>query len=85
VSRNRKHTLNQKLHLRVESKEPYYQEHYGYYMGGSYCVELSADGTQLFFGMNGNDKGDGQAFGLPGSMLLHIPASERLDDTMGGT
>ncbi len=61
---------------------PYYRERYGYYVGGSYCVELSPDGRRLFFGMNGNDEEGGQAFGLPASMLLHIPESERADDAM---
>lgn len=64
---------------------PYYRERYGYLMGGSYCLALSADGAQLFFGMNGSgDLENRSGFGLPACGVLHIPASERADDSPGG-
>ena len=60
---------------------PYYRDKYGYRMGGSYCLELSPDGSRLFFGMNGAQDGPGEeAFGLPSCLVLHIPSEERRND-----
>jgi hypothetical protein len=64
---------------------PVFEERFAYRVGGSYCLELSLDGTSLFFGTNGQllqgGHADDSAFGHPACMVLHIPASERADDS----
>jgi hypothetical protein len=45
---------------------PYYRDAYAYLVGGSYCLELSQDGSRLFFGTNGSAiDGANPGFGLP--------------------
>ena len=65
---------------------PLFESRFGYRVGGSYCLELSADGERLFFGINGQLLEPGaeppeSAFGHPACMVLHIPAQERLHDS----
>ena len=64
---------------------PVFEERFAYRVGGSYCLELSPDGASLYFGTNGqlleNGSADDSAFGHPACMVLHIPASERADDS----
>ena len=65
---------------------PLFEGRFGYRVGGSYCLELSADGERLFIGINGqllepDVQPPESAFGHPACMVLHIPAQERLNDS----
>ena len=65
---------------------PLFESRFGYRVGGSYCLELDADGERLFIGINGQllkpeAPPPESAFGHPACMVLHIPAQERLNDS----
>lgn len=65
---------------------PLFESRFGYRVGGSYCLELSADGERLFIGINGQLLEPGaqppeSAFGHPACMVLHIPTRERPNDS----
>jgi len=59
---------------------PYYAEKYGYVFGGSYSIAISPDASKLVICWNGRFRapGDqGESFGQPSFMVIHIPACER--------
>jgi len=57
----------------------FYLETYGYSPGGTYGLELDAEGETLFFYVNGQftTKERGSGYGRPAIFSVHIPASER--------
>lgn len=57
----------------------YYQEKYGYFLGGSFGVELSSDGSILVIHANGmfSEPVKGNSVGTPAVFAVHIPLSER--------
>ncbi len=65
---------------------PVFEQRYSYRVGGTYCLELSPDGSSLYFGTNGEllgtEPADESAFGHPACMVLHIPPTERADDSI---
>ena len=63
---------------------PYYYEKYGYVPTGSYSFKLDSRGEKLFMVWNGafyDYDGDMETerFGHCSVMLMHIPASERVE------
>ena len=63
----------------------FYEEKYGYLACGAYTVKLDEKGEKLFVNLNGTfmDYDPStlglERFGLPSVMLIHIPASERVE------
>lgn len=59
----------------------YYYEKYGYWIGGTYGMEISADGTFLVIAMNGTfatrDDENGVTYGNPSLFVVKIPEGER--------
>ena len=55
-----------------------YESKYGYRLGGSYALDLDAEGKRLFINMNADDGSDGRldGFGSPAMFVVHIPESE---------
>jgi len=63
---------------------PFYYEKYGYTVSGTFSVRLDDKGEKLFILWNGafTDIKEGQksdVFGLCSTMLIHIPANERVE------
>jgi hypothetical protein len=59
--------------------EKFYQETYGYCIGGTYGIELSADGSLLVIQMNGSFGPEATRFEQPAIFAVHIPESERME------
>lgn len=61
--------------------DDYYYEKYGYWVGGTYGMEISADGSFLVIVMNGafvtRDDEKGSPYGNPALFVVNIPAEER--------
>ena len=58
----------------------YYYEKYGYWIGGTYGMEISDDGSYLVIVMNGAFKlrsDSDYPFGWPSLFIIHIPEEER--------
>ena len=59
----------------------YYYEKYGYWVGGTYGMEISNDGSFLVICMNGafvtRDDENGSPYGNPSLFVVHIPEEER--------
>ncbi len=59
----------------------YYWEKYGYWVGGTYGMEIAADGSFLVIAMNGafvtRDDENGSPYGNPSLFVVHIPEEER--------
>ncbi len=59
----------------------YYWDTYGYWVGGTYGMEISADGSFLVIAMNGGfverDDENGSPYGNPSLFVVEIPKSER--------
>lgn len=55
----------------------YYYEKYGYWIGGSYGMEISTDGSFIVVCMNGSFQGKNENYGHPSLFVIHIPESER--------
>ena len=59
----------------------YYWEKYGYWVGGTYGMEISNDGSFLVIVMNGafvkRDDENGSPYGNPSLFVVHIPEEER--------
>lgn len=59
----------------------YYWEKYGYWIGGTYGMEISNDGSCLVICMNGafvtRDDENGSPYGNPSLFVVHIPEEER--------
>ena len=55
-----------------------YESKYGYRLGGTYALDIDAEGRRLFINMNaqevGVDSTDG--FGSPALLVIHLPANE---------
>ena len=54
---------------------------YGYWVGGTYGMEISDDGSYLVICMNGGfvtrDDENGSPYGNPSLFVVHIPEEER--------
>jgi hypothetical protein len=46
-------------------------------IGGTYNLQLDSKGETLYCTFNGSQPGARSAFGLPATVVIHIPASER--------
>ena len=61
----------------------YYWEKYGYWIGGTYGMEIPADGSFLIIVMNGafvtRDDDNGSPYGNPSLFVVTIPDAERPD------
>ena len=61
--------------------EEYYESKYDYRFGGTFGVNVSADGSTLFIPMNGNRregvKEGEESFGRPVFTAIHVPERER--------
>lgn len=61
--------------------DDYYYDKYGYWIGGTYGMEISKDGTYLVIVMNGafvtRDDANGSPYGNPSLFVVHIPQEER--------
>ena len=55
----------------------YYFEKYGYWIGSSYGLEISEDGSYIVVCMNGAFQGRDVAYGHPSLYVIEIPESER--------
>ncbi|MBN1293539.1 MAG: hypothetical protein JXB48_16990 [Candidatus Latescibacteria bacterium] len=59
----------------------YYWEKYGYWVGGTYGMEISGDGSYLVICMNGafviRDDENGSPYGNPSLFVVNIPEEER--------
>ena len=59
----------------------YYYDAYGYWVGGTYGMEISSDGSFLVICMNGafteRDDENGSPYGNPSLFVVEIPESER--------
>ncbi len=58
--------------------EEYYFEKYGYWVGGTYGIELTEDDSTLIICMNGSFQGRDKHFGKPSLFVVGIPEEERL-------
>ena len=58
----------------------YYFKKYGYWVGGTYGLEITRDGTSLVICMNGAFQGRDISYGHPSLFVVDIPESERLHD-----
>ncbi|MCE5251862.1 hypothetical protein LLG96_16770 [bacterium] len=60
----------------------YYWEKYGYWIGGTYGMEISMDGSFLVICMNGafvpRDDENGAPYGNPSLFVVYIPEEERM-------
>ena len=57
--------------------EEYYFEKYGYWVGGTYGIELTEDDSTLIICMNGSFQGRDKHFGKPSLFVVGIPEEER--------
>jgi hypothetical protein len=61
--------------------DDYYYDTYGYWVGGTYGMEISADGSFLVIAMNGafvtRDDEEGSPYGNPSLFVVSIPKEER--------
>jgi len=57
----------------------YYFEKYGYWIGSSYGLEISGDGSFIVVCMNGAFQGREQSYGHPSLFVIEIPESERIE------
>ena len=55
----------------------YYFEKYGYWIGSSYGLEISNDGSFIVVCMNGSFKGRNENYGHPSLFVVYIPEEER--------
>ncbi len=64
--------------------DDYYYDTYGYWVGGTYGMEISADGSFLVIVMNGafvtRDDENGSPYGNPSLFVVSIPEEERPKD-----
>ncbi|MFC1528423.1 hypothetical protein ACFL5B_00790, partial [Candidatus Latescibacterota bacterium] len=58
----------------------YYFEKYGYWIGSSYGMEISKDGSCIVVCMNGAFQGRDISYGHPSLFVIHIPEEERIED-----
>ncbi|MFC1692908.1 hypothetical protein ACFL1R_05345 [Candidatus Latescibacterota bacterium] len=58
----------------------YYFEKYGYWIGSSYGMEISKDGSFIVVCMNGAFQGRNVNYGHPSLFVIYIPEEERPDD-----
>ena len=58
----------------------FYHDKYGYMTGGTFGIELSADGSLLVIQTNGRfGPRKGSSSGQPAIFAVHIPESERIE------
>jgi len=57
--------------------QDYYFEKYGYWVGGTYGMEISKDGSFIVICMNGAFQGRNSGFGHPSLFVIEIPEEER--------
>ena len=59
----------------------YYYDKYGYWIGGTYGMEISNDGSFLVIVMNGafkfREAAGEEAYGNPSLFIVYIPEDER--------